>query len=104
MRRTRINKINAARRSRRFKKHYWSEGYVIAIKTMPCTVCRARPSHAHHVKTKAAGGDYTHLVPLCPTHHHELHNSGVSTFSDKYRADLTSQAKEVYDKLKPLRE
>lgn len=104
LRRTRINKVSAARRSRRFQRHYYSEAYVLAIKAMQCVVCLKRPCHAHHVKTKGAGGDYTNLVPLCPTHHREVHDSGVHTFRDRHpAADLTASAEDVYIRLSPLR-
>jgi len=105
LKRTRINKFgDPARRSRRFKRHYYSEAYVLAIKAMHCVVCLKRPCHAHHVRTKAAGGDYSDLVPLCPTHHMEVHNSGVKTFHDKHPAvNLTEEAERVYLLLSPLR-
>lgn len=105
LRRKQINKVgDPARRSRRFMKHYYSEAYVLTIKSMGCVVCLKRPCHAHHVKTKGAGGDYSDLVPLCPTHHMEVHNSGVKTFHSKHPSvDLTEEAEKTYILLSPLR-
>tara|TARA_R110000824_G_C15005808_1_gene656749 strand:+ start:397 stop:741 length:345 start_codon:yes stop_codon:yes gene_type:complete len=102
-RRKPINRRNAARMSKRFKRNYYSEAYVIAIKAMRCLICQRRPCHAHHVVTKAAGGDYKVLVPLCVVHHKELHDTGRKTFADKWKIDLTAKAEEVYDLLSPLR-
>ena len=103
-RRKGINKVNAARRSKRFSKHYHSEAYVITIKAMACLVCKTTPCHAHHVVTRAAGGTFKDLVPLCVRHHKELHDSGVHTFSKKYDGvDLTAAAKRVYHLMSPLR-
>lgn len=93
----------AMRQSKRFRKHYYSEAYVLAIKAMHCLSCRKRPCHAHHVKTKGAGGTYRDLVPLCPKHHMELHNSGRKTFAAGHSVNLTEQAERIYLLLAPMR-
>lgn len=51
------------------------------VATQPCLVCSAVPSDAHHVRFaqpramgRKVGDEFT--VPLCRTHHRELHNYG----------------------------
>jgi hypothetical protein len=55
-----------------------------------CTVCGAHTeggNDLHHVKTRGAGGtDHPwNLMPLCNLHHRELHNSGLITFSKRFK-------------------
>ena len=98
-----INKINDARKSKRFKRYYHSEAYVLAVKATPCSVCGIRPSHAHHLRSKGAGGTFKDLVPLCEKHHYEFHSTGTRTFQSKYDIDLTEHAEVLYTRLAPLR-
>lgn len=49
---------------------------------------------AAHVKSRGAGGDSTHLIPLCTAHHAEQHAVGIKTFAAKYGLDLESLAAE----------
>ncbi len=44
--------------------------------------------HAHHVKTKGAGGLDNQVVPLCNFHHGEIHTIGRDTFENKYGVRL----------------
>ena len=51
------------------------------VASQPCLLCSATPSDAHHVRFaqpramgRKVGDDFT--VPLCRSHHRELHNSG----------------------------
>lgn len=52
-----------------------------------CVVCGSMGTTvAHHVITKGAGGpdELWNLIPLCHTHHHEVHRVGRDTFFGKY--------------------
>jgi hypothetical protein len=49
---------------------------------------------AAHTKSRGAGGDSTHLIPLCRRHHHEQHAVGIKTFATKYGLDLDALAAE----------
>ena len=42
----------------------------------------------HHVKTRKSGGtdDSYNLMPLCRSHHTEVHKTGTSTFVNKYNS------------------
>jgi DNA recombination protein Rad52 len=50
------------------------------VTSQPCVICGRSPSHAHHVRYAQRRGlgikvsdEFT--VPLCATHHHQLHNT-----------------------------
>lgn len=52
------------------------------IKKMPCVVCGALPSDAHHIKTVGSGGtdDSWNLASLCRWCHSKLHQQGQLRF------------------------
>ena len=53
----------------------------------PCTVCKKEyGTVAHHIKTKGSGGHdvESNLMPLCVSHHDEVHKKGLNYFADKY--------------------
>jgi hypothetical protein len=49
---------------------------------------------AAHVKSRGAGGDSSHLLPLCEHHHEKQHTIGIRTFEVKYGLDLEALAAE----------
>ncbi|MCP3459171.1 ERF family protein [Bradyrhizobium sp. CCGUVB23] len=58
-----------------------SKAHLLFVRDQPCLVCRRTPCDAHHLKfaqPRALGlkvsDEFT--VPLCRTHHHELHRHG----------------------------
>lgn len=58
-----------------------------------CCIC-GRPSDLHHVDAVGIGRDRTEIIhegmtvlPLCRKHHNEYHQSGHSTFMDKYHLE-----------------
>ena len=61
--------------------------YLEFIKKQFC-LCRNRDcigdTSPHHTTTKAASGSDLKTVPLCATHHSEVHNIGRDTFQKKY--------------------
>lgn len=63
------------------------------VRMWQCLICLASaPNHAHHVKTKGAGGGDEWCVPLCAQHHSEIHNIGRDTFAKKYGMQLKRAA------------
>ena len=51
------------------------------VASHPCSICGRSPSHAHHVRYAQSRGlglkvsdEFT--VPLCATHHHQIHTTG----------------------------
>lgn len=75
-------------------------------RTLPCCVCKARPlSDPHHVKSRGAGGDDSHCVPLCRTCHRLFHDHGASLFVangvriDEVLADLRMRVVDEADDL-----
>jgi len=47
--------------------------------------------HAHHVKTRGAGGGDEQVVPLCAIHHDEVHK-GRLTFEARHKVNLDQMA------------
>lgn len=66
---------------------------------MPCAVCGRVPSENAHTKSRATGGTYQDIIPLCHKHHRESHDIGLTTFATKYNLDLVALAKRVCDLL-----
>lgn len=71
------------------------------VRKLPCLACASyKPndalesihdgtarSHAHHVRTRGAGGDDVpeNLLPLCHEHHMEIHRIGNSGMRKRYK-------------------
>ena len=68
-----------------------SKPYLEYIKTLPC-VCRDNTCIGdvvpHHTTTRKAGGNDYATIPLCATHHHEVHFIGKKTFQKKYNIEF----------------
>jgi hypothetical protein len=60
-----------------------------------CASCRGN-MHAHHVRTRGAGGlAKANLVGLCAMHHNQLHSMGAQTFDAYYEVDLRQLATDL---------
>ncbi|MGL4401187.1 MAG: hypothetical protein ACRCXD_15050 [Luteolibacter sp.] len=75
------------------KKPLRSSAYLAFVRTHPCAICKREGDiHAHHIRLGNACGigtkpsDYR-TVPLCPQHHHELHQKGERTFWNRHEMD-----------------
>lgn len=55
------------------------------MEQLKCIVC-LKPAEHHHVKSRGSGGgdESSNLMPLCRTHHTEIHWSR-NKFVEKYR-------------------
>jgi len=73
----------------------WTRGNLCVVRhsavSPDCYVC-VNQTHAHHVKTKGAGGGDEQVVAMCSIHHSEIHNIGVETFEKKYGINLADEA------------
>lgn len=74
-----------------------------------CIICALPYPHAHHIREcfdrtmgKRIGDDMT--VPLCVTHHAELHTLNNITFWQRYGIDPVAWAKAFYAETLRLRE
>jgi hypothetical protein len=64
----------------------------------PCVIegCNRWPTHAAHVRSRAAGGvAENNIVSLCTVHHTEQHNMGILSFQAKYQIDLHGEAERI---------
>ena len=85
-----------------------SAPHLARIRSMPCAAkpaaapgpgakpCGGR-MHAHHVRVASGGGmgmkpGDRWCVPLCGSHHSELHTGGARTFEARYGVDLRAMA------------
>lgn len=62
--------------------------YLAFVRSHPCLICSGH-ADPHHIIPGGMGTkapDY-HTVPLCRTHHNELHNTGAQTFWQRYSRD-----------------
>jgi hypothetical protein len=65
-----------------------SKKHIEFIRDLPCIITGKPNPDPHHVLRKSQGlNDYL-TVPLCHELHHELHNIGVKSFSEKYNIDF----------------
>jgi hypothetical protein len=73
-----------------------SKAHLTFVATLPCLICKSTPSDPHHLKIarprslgKKVSDEFT--VPLCRTHHQELHRHGNETnwWKDKQIAPLS---------------
>lgn len=73
-----------------------SEAFRDFVKGLPCMICLL-PGDAHHVKHKRGYGDANNLVPLCRTHHREVHTIGVETFERRRGVKLEGVARILFE-------
>jgi hypothetical protein len=57
------------------------DGHLKFVSTQPCLICGRQPADAHHIRFaqhralgRKVSDEFT--VPLCRTHHHEIHRYG----------------------------
>lgn len=93
----------AESRDEKYARQYGGPGYPekdyrTYVVLRPCCACRANDSiEAHHVKTRAAGGTWKDLVPLCNGCHTEYHQryGSVVRFREAYGVDLADVARKL---------
>ena len=81
---TPLAKVNRKRKAKDWHKHFGSVSRVLAVNALGCAVCREGPSENAHVRSRAAGGTWRDVVPLCWWHHREQHAIGWETFRRRY--------------------
>jgi hypothetical protein len=81
-----------------------SKAHLTFVATLPCLICKSTPSDPHHLKIarprslgRKVSDEFT--VPLCRTHHQELHRHGneANWWKDKQVLPLPF-AKELWEK------
>lgn len=87
---------NAKRAASEFARCYHSEERVEWVRSLPCVVggCRNDSIENAHIEgdgtSRKAG--YEKIVPLCRTHHRQLHRDGRETFEGAHLVDLAAMA------------
>ena len=71
-------------------KTYRNDNNIKAVSEQYCTACGSWPVDVHHIKSVGSGGSdhINNLMPLCRTHHIEIHKIGRLTFMEKYEIIL----------------
>ena len=97
MKRTRLAPVNRKRKARRFEAAYHSPGFIAWVHSLACAVpgCARTDIHAAHVVSRARGGTWQDVAPLCGSHHDDQHRLGVGLFNQKYGIDLAGIAAAV---------
>lgn len=92
-RRTPMKRSNPKRKRERFERAYLSPAYVAFIHSLECAVGSCRnAAECAHVRSRAAGGRWDEIAPLCPVHHRESHAMGLQSFQHRYGFDLCNVA------------
>ena len=89
-----VKPINRERRSRMDMKLWGPDGFVEFVHRCDCAVpgCRSWYVEAAHARSRAAGGDWTDILPLCRDHHREQHQAGILTFERTHGLDMLAAA------------
>jgi hypothetical protein len=90
-----IKPSNPKRKAKRFALAYGSDERVRWIQSLPCVACGARPSEAAHIRSKAAGGLWADVLPLCRSCHRAQHSEGIRTFQARRSLDLRTIADRI---------
>lgn len=83
-------------------KRIRNSGHLAFVASKPCLICGRNRAHAHHLKFaqptalgRKVSDEFT--VPLCSTHHRELHQHGDErVWWDAHRIDALSAAEELW--------
>lgn len=81
-RKTRLRPVNPERRANLRAVQFGPQAAL--CRRLPCCVCGSRPTHAHHVVSRGAGGEDRHTVPLCWSCHGLVHRLGRETFERRH--------------------
>lgn len=98
MQRSRINPVNVERRARLFERQFLSDAYVAFIHSQPCAVRGCRRVDivcAHVVRTRACGGRWYEMAPMCGRDwpgHHQKQEGRTAAFDREHGTDLEALA------------
>lgn len=86
---SRVRPRNPRRRQSEWTRAYGSRDRVAFVASLPClvTTCAAPKSENAHTESGGTGrkADADTIVPLCQTHHRDLHQYGPSHFATAHR-------------------
>jgi hypothetical protein len=96
-RKTGLRPVNPARRAKRFAEQFHSDAFVSWVHSLACAVpgCQRTDIEAAHVgRTRARGGTWQEVAPLCAPHHREQEGRSRA-FGARYGIDLDAIAAAV---------
>jgi len=64
-----------------------------------CCLCGKPAERSHYPRSRGAGADENHWLPMCRRHHRELHDGGVGTFTKTHNGELWAWAYALIRKL-----
>lgn len=86
-----LKKVNRKRLKVRRELQFGTEAFREWCSSLPC-VCDAStcggPVQLAHVRTRAAGGTWQDILPICQNHHIEQHLVGIQSFAERYSLNL----------------
>lgn len=85
--RTGVNPVNKERKATLREKQYGDEAFVMWLHRLECAIpgCHNRDVEAAHVgRSRAAGGTWQDVAPVCKAHHSEQHTLGILSWEQKY--------------------
>lgn len=91
-----VRKVNPERKARTDAVAWGDGNYARWLRTLGCLVCGRGPADCHHVRSRAAGGRESDLVPLCRACHGLVHHVGPESFATRYGVDLRMEADRLW--------
>lgn len=97
LKRSPLRRSNPRRRRARHTANFGARAGIVRL--MRCLAAADGRCWGHveaaHARSRGAGGDRRHLVPLCTGHHREQHDKGVQTFAERHGLDLLREAERI---------
>ena len=92
-----VKPVNKERRAKLREIQYGPDDFVFWVHALSCIVpgCTNRDVEEAHVRSRAAGGSWRDVVPMCKSHHRRSHTAGILTFERETGLDLVACADAV---------
>lgn len=75
--------------------------HLVFIRSLPCIVC-GYGADAHHLDSRGSGGSDYSAIPLCRSHHSEIHQIGKTQFNQKYNLDVWRECWQIICRVQGL--
>lgn len=91
-----IPKVNPGKKARTDAAAWGDGSYARWLRSQGCLICGRGPADCHHVRSRAAGGRESDLLPLCRACHDLAHLVGPETFGRRYGVNLRLEADRLW--------